>query len=184
MYFKQIPVGPMGNLSYLIGDEASKEAAVVDPGFDSALIKKTAAQDGFVIKKVLLTHAHYDHSDAVKDFDCQVYVHANEDFDGENIIDNQEIMIGGVRVKVIETPGHTKGGVCFLVENRLITGDTLFVNGFGRTDFPGGDLETLKESLNKLMQLPEDTIVYPGHDYGGAESTIEKEKQSVTNAFG
>lgn len=191
MIFKQIPVGIMQNFSYLIGDEKTKEAAVVDPGWEIDKILQVAKKHELNIKMILLTHADYDHINGVKDIvnaaDATVYVHKEEGDEikklGINKIkilnDNDEINIGKIKVKVIHTPGHTPGSVCFLAENKLITGDTLFVENIGRVDKPNGDAKKMADSLNKLKKLDESIEVYPGHDYGSKPySTIGYEKKN------
>lgn len=191
MIFEQIPVGIMQNFSYLIGDEKTKEAAVVDPGWEIDKILQVAKKHELNIKMILLTHADYDHINGVKDIvnaaDATVYVHKEERDEikklGINKIkilnDNDEINIGKIKVKVIHTPGHTPGSVCFLAENKLITGDTLFVENIGRVDKPNGDAKKMADSLNKLKKLDESIEVYPGHDYGSKPySTIGYEKKN------
>lgn len=191
MIFEQIPAGIMQNFSYLIADEKTKEAAIVDPGWDAGRILEIAKRHDAAIKSILLTHSHYDHSHDVKKIadatDATVYVH-KEEIDEikskginkiEIIEDGDEISVGKVKIKVIHTPGHTPGSVCFLVDNKkLITGDTLFVENIGRVDLPGGDARIMSESLKKLKKLNDAIEVYPGHDYGSKKSsTIGYEKK-------
>ena len=167
MIFEQIPIGPMQNFSYLIADEESKEAAVVDPGWEIEKISEIAKKHDLNIKFILITHSHYDHIDKVKEIadatDATVYVH-KEDLDEiknkgvdkiKTIGENDEIYVGKIKVKVLHTPGHSPGSVCYLVGNKLITGDTLFVENIGRTDLPGGDPRVIAESLKKLKKLDE-----------------------------
>ncbi len=191
MVFEQIPVGMMQNFSYIIGDEKSKEAAIVDPGWEVDKILELAKKHELNIKIILLTHTHHDHSNGVKkiadDTDATVYVHEEESDEikklGINKIktikDNDTINIGRIKVKVIHTPGHTPGSVCFLIDNKkLITGDTLFVENIGRVDLPEGDAKIITESLKKLKKLNDNIEVYPGHDYGSKQSsTIGYEKK-------
>ena len=190
MIFEQIPIGPMQNFSYLIGDEDSKEAAIVDPGWEIEKISEIAKKHDLNIKFILITHSHYDHIDKVKEMadatGAVVYVH-KEDLDEiknkgvdkiKTIGENDEIYVGKIKVKVLHTPGHSPGSVCYLVENKLITGDTLFVENIGRTDLPGGDPRVIAESLKKLKKLDEKIEVYPGHDYGSVpHSSIAHEKK-------
>ena len=190
MIFEQIPIGPMQNFSYLIADEESKEAAVVDPGWEIKKISEIAKKHDLNIKFILITHSHYDHIDKVKEMadatGAVVYVH-KEDLDEiknkgvdkiKTIGENDEIYVGKIKVKVLHTPGHSPGSVCYLVENKLITGDTLFVENIGRTDLPGGDPRVIAESLKKLKKLDEKIEVYPGHDYGSVpHSSIAHEKK-------
>ena len=191
MIFSQIPVGIMQNFSYIIADKESKEAAVVDPGWEINKILETAKKYDLNIKKILMTHTHYDHAKELKKIvdatDAIVYVHKEEINEIKKlninkikaINDNDIINIGKIKVKVLHTPGHTPGSVCFLINNKkLITGDTLFVEGIGRTDL-GGDMETMFNSLQKLKKLNENIEVWPGHNYGSkTNSTIGYEKRN------
>ncbi|MBI2558597.1 MBL fold metallo-hydrolase [Candidatus Woesearchaeota archaeon] len=194
MFFKQIQVGPMQNFSYIIGDENSREAAVVDAGWEIEKLIDIANKEKLKINKVLLTHSHYDHVQKVNELSektsAVVYFH---ELDSESINksiknsgikiiklkNNDEIKIGSLKIKVIHTPGHTPGAICLLVENKLLTGDTLFVNAIGRTDLAGGDAIKLFESLQKLKKLGDNVEVYPGHNYGEIQfSTIGREKKT------
>jgi len=191
MIFEQIPVGNMQNFSYLIGDEDSKEGAIVDPAWENGKILNITSKHDLDIKFILITHSHYDHIDGVREMvdatGAVVYVH-KEDADGikergvdkiKTIDENDEIKIGKVKVKVMHTPGHSPGSVCYLFGNKIITGDMLFVEAVGRVDLPGGDIETMFNSLQKLKKLDENIEVYPGHDYGSIKhSTIVHEKRN------
>ena len=191
MIFEQIPVGQMQNFSYLIGDEDSKEAAIVDPGWEVDKIINTASRYDLGIKFILITHSHYDHVDGVKEMvnatDASVYVHEKDKGEVisrgikeiEPLKDGAEINIGKIKVKVLHTPGHSPGSVCYLLDNKMITGDMLFVEGIGRIDLPGGDIESMYNSLQRLKELDEKIEVYPGHDYGSRKSsTIAYEKKN------
>jgi len=190
MIFEQIPVGQIQNFSYLIGDETTKEAAVVDPGWEVDKILNTAKKQDLNVKIILVTHTDYDHINAVKDIvnatDAIVYVHKEEENEIKKlgvekiktINDNDKFNIGKIKVKVLHTPGHTPGSVCYLLENKLITGDTLFVGNIGRTDRPMADPRKMKASLERLKKLNDNIEVYPGHDYGSKpHSTIGHEKK-------
>ena len=189
MIFEQIPVGQMQNFSYLIGD--SKEAAVVDPGWEIDKILSIAKKHDLDVKYILITHSHYDHIDKVKEMadatDATVYVHKEDADEIKNrgvdkiktIKENDEITIGKMKIKVLHTPGHSPGSVCYLVDNKLITGDTLFGEAVGRVDLPGGNIGHLFNSLQRLKKLDENIEVYPGHDYGSIpHSTISHEKEN------
>ena len=194
MFFKQIHVGPMQNFSYLIGDEKSKECAVVDAGWDVDKLIDIAGKEKLNINKIILTHSHYDHAQKVDELASKtnaiVYFHEDDFNEIGRVIknpnikihklkDNDEIKIGKIKIKVIHTPGHTPGAICLLIENKLLTGDTLFVNAIGRTDLAGGDSLQLFESLQKLKKLDDKIEVYPGHDYGEIPfSTIGGEKKT------
>ena len=194
MFFKQVNVGPMQNFSYIIGDEKSKEAAVVDAGWEADKLIDICNKKKLKITKIILTHSHYDHAQKVDELASKtnaiVYFHEDDFNEIRRIIknpnikihklkDNDEIKIGKIKIKVIHTPGHTPGAICLLIENKLLTGDTLFVNAIGRTDLAGGDSLQLFESLQKLKKLDDKIEVYPGHDYGEIPfSTIGGEKKT------
>ena len=179
MIFRQLEIGEMQNFCYIIGDDS--ELAVVDPGWDVEKIKAEGK-----INKVILTHTHFDHIDALAELGTvTVYVHELEAHNvpaGKNkVISVKEgdiIKVGKVKLKVLHTPGHTEGGICLLVENKLITGDTLFVETIGRTDLRDSNPIDMNDSLRRLSKLPDNTEVWPGHDYGiKKHSTIGYEKE-------
>ncbi len=194
IYFKQLELGPMQNFIYLLGDPASREAAVVDPGWEVPQILKIAEQDGYRLTSALVTHHHFDHvmglEELLKGADLPVYVHRE---DAPFLIvspssltlteDGETIRVGRLPITALHTPGHTPGSQCFLVRGRVLTGDTMFIKACGRTDLPGGDPEQLYESLmHKLGALDEATILCPGHNYAEVPtSTIGDEKR--TNPF-
>ena len=164
IFFKQIQVGPMQNFSYIIGDKNTKEAAVVDAGWDIDKIIDISKKENLQIKKIILTHSHYDHTQKVSELaektNAAVYFHEDDCNEIKKTIrnsaikiiklkNNDEINVGNIKIKIIHTPGHTPGAICLLVENKLLTGDTLFVNAIGRTDLVGGDSIKLFESLQK-----------------------------------
>lgn len=198
MKIKRIPAGIYAANCYILIDEDTKEAAVIDPGGDADDIIKAVNDEGVVVKYILLTHGHTDHTGGAeeikREYNAPIYI-SKEDYNmieegqymyGEiagkidgYIEESETFEIGKLKIKFIHTPGHTPGGMCFLVNGVLFTGDTLFAGSIGRTDFAGGDFDTIIKSIkNKLMILPEDTNVLPGH---GAESTIGREK--VHNPF-
>jgi len=189
MIFKQFRVGPMENFNYVIGDESTKEAALVDPSWEVPKLLRYAEEHRLKIKHILLTHTHADHiqglKEAVAKTGAAVYVHPQEAAAAKNmgvrvkgVDEGSSFSIGSLPVKVLHTPGHTPGAVCYLINNKLITGDTLFVEAVGRTDLPGGNAADLFESLQRLKKLKDDIEIYPGHDYGSApSSTIGKEQE-------
>lgn len=184
----------MQNFSYIIGDKNSKEAVVVDAGWEADKLIEIAKKENLQIKKIILTHSHYDHIQKVDELasktNAEVYFHEDDYNEIKSIIknpnikihklkNNDEIYVGKIKIKVIHTPGHTPGAICLLAGNKLITGDTLFVNAIGRTDLAGGDSLKLFESLQKLKKLDDKIEVYPGHDYGDIPfSTIGGEKKA------
>ena len=194
MFFKQVHVGPMQNFSYIIGDEINKEAAVVDVGWEVDKLISICEKEKLKINKIILTHSHYDHTQKVDELaskmNSTIYFHEDDYNEIKRVIknpnikivklkNNDEIKVGNIKIKVIHTPGHSPGAICLLFENKLLTGDTLFVNAIGRTDLQGGDSIQLFESLQKLKKLNDDVEIYPGHDYGEIPfSTIGGEKKT------
>lgn len=194
MFFRQVQVGPMQNFSYVIGDEKTKEAAVVDSGWEIDKLIDIANKEKLKLTKIILTHSHYDHTQKVDELasktNAAVCFHEEDSNEIRRLIknpnikihklkNNDEIKIGGIKIKVIHTPGHSPGAICLLLDKKLITGDTLFVNAIGRTDLAGGDAIKLFESLQKLKKLDDSIEVYPGHDYGDVPfSTIGNEKKN------
>ncbi|MFH1830912.1 MAG: MBL fold metallo-hydrolase [Pseudomonadota bacterium] len=179
---KQLHVGPMLNFAYLVGDDKAKACATIDPGWDANAILNAANDAGWKIEKILLTHTHFDHIGVLRDIaaktDATIYVHKDEAGDISKNLPVKEtedgtlIELGSTKIKCIHTPGHTPGSQCFLVKNSIFTGDTLFVDGCGRVDLPGSDPKQMMASLKTLASLDPKTKVWPGHDYGGTESTI------------
>jgi glyoxylase-like metal-dependent hydrolase (beta-lactamase superfamily II) len=191
LLIKQLELGPMQNYIYFIGNEDTKEVVVVDPAWDVDKIIDYAKENNYQIKGALITHGHPDHTNGInallKNFDIPVYVSRHEAFFykpiGENIKevdDDFSINLGEVKIDFIHTPGHTPGSQCFLCDGNLISGDTLFLDGCGRCDLPGGDAETMFDSIaNKLLKLPNSTVIYPGHNYHHLHcDTLENQKHS------
>jgi len=183
--FIQIKVGYMENFSYIVGDEATRLAAVVDPGFDVERILELSERSGLKIKYIILTHEHMDHAQGGGELadktGAKIVAHEKVALKKDVAVRDGDVLnLGGLKIDVIHTPGHTPGSICLLVDKKLITGDTLFVGGCGRVDLPGGSAEELYHSLfDRLMMLEEDVAVYPGHDYGPKPySTIGYEKKT------
>lgn len=199
MLIKNIVVGPLDVNCFIIADDASKKAIVVDPGDEPDRIMDIIKNNDFVVEYIICTHGHFDHvgavSDLKKETNAKVLIHKDEleiysaakdmaafwgydldplpDPDGL-VKDGEDITVGDLSFKVFHTPGHSPGGICLYSEGIVITGDTLFAGSVGRTDFYGGDIELLKKSFKRLMALPENTRVLPGH---GPETTIGREKR-------
>jgi len=185
MFFRQVQKHG-DNFSYIIADEITREAAVVDPSFNAGAIIRLLKAENLKLKYVINTHSHSDHTAGNAElrsmFNAKIVVHKVSKTNAEVQVDDGDIIkIGSIPVKVIHTPGHTLDGICLLVDNqKLLTGDTLFVGECGRTDLPGGNSQQLYDSLfNKIRMLNDDLEMYPGHDYGPKpSSTIGEEKRS------
>lgn len=193
--------GQMANFMYLLGDPESRQALIVDPAWDVESLLAVARQDDYKIVGALVTHYHPDHvggdlwgvqvegvTRLLETEAVPLYVNKNEaeglkqvtgvaDNDLKKVDDGDSLELGALSIGFLHTPGHTPGSQCFLVGDRLVAGDTLFVQGCGRVDLPGGDPEQMYYSLTqKLAKLPPETILYPGHHYGPTEtSTIGDE---------
>jgi hydroxyacylglutathione hydrolase len=184
MFFKQVKHHG-DNFSYIVADEDTKEAAVVDPSFNADAIVAIAKDQNLKVKYVINTHDHTDHTAGNEEvrsaFGAKIVTHQLSRVRKDvGVVDGDTIKLGKVVIKVIHTPGHTSDGICLLVDNKLLTGDTLFVGECGRTDLPGGDSESMYNSLfQKLMKLDDAVEVYPGHDYGPKDhSTIGAERRT------
>ena len=185
MFFKQIQQHS-DNFSYIIADEDTKEAAVIDSSFNADEIIKVIKTQNLQLKYVISTHGHSDHTagntELVSIFGAKVVAHKQFKTHNDIPVDDGDMLnVGKISIKIIYTPGHTTDSICLLVDNqKLLTGDTLFVGECGRTDFPGGNSKSMYESLfSKLLKLNDTVEVYPGHDYGlKPSSTIGEEKKS------
>jgi hydroxyacylglutathione hydrolase len=204
MEVRQIKVNPMDVFCYIIGDAATKTCALLDPAFETDRILDEVAKDGYQVTHVINTHHHSDHTAGnaaiVAATGAKILIHR---LDGEILTgsksgafsemmggqgspepdilleDNDTIEIGEQSLKVLHTPGHSQGGISLYTPGHVFTGDTLFVGAVGRTDFPGCSMAQLVKSIQeRIYTLPEDTIVWPGHDYGPAPHTTVKTEQS------
>lgn len=203
MLIKKFVVGPLESNCFIIADDGSKECFIVDPGDEPDRILDFIQENGFKVKFIVCTHAHFDHvgavSDIKKDTGAKIVVHADDleiyrktreqgaswgfELDEQPepdmfVSEGDRIEIGDLKFEILHTPGHSPGGICIYGEGILITGDTLFAGSVGRTDFYGGDLRDLKKSFKRLISLPAGVKVLPGH---GPESTIAREK--IENFF-
>jgi len=202
MILDMMLTGPLDVNCYFIGDAKSREIAIIDPGGNSQEILHHVSKADYKITCIINTHCHFDHvgavSELVQTLDIDYLIHPEEIFNHQNIVQQahlfgiifselpkpakflnhgDRLLIGNVNIDVIWTPGHSPGGICLYCENsnELITGDSLFHESIGRTDLPGGNTEMLLESIhNKLLSLPDETKVFPGH---GNTTTIKHEKQ-------
>ena len=193
-------VGPLASNCYLVGDEATKEGIIIDPADEAENILLSVEELGLTIRAIILTHGHPDHLAALKNVkeatSAEIMVHRDDaEYHRQGALalafgfycptpphpdkllsDGDSLKIGNLSFEVIHTPGHTPGGICLLGHSILFSGDTLFNYGIGRFDLPGGDYEQLLKSLqSRLMSLPDETVIYPGH---GPQTTIGVERQN------
>jgi glyoxylase-like metal-dependent hydrolase (beta-lactamase superfamily II) len=203
MFIEQRQVGNMAVFSYLVGDENSGEALVIDPAADTEGIINLAKKHNVRISAIVNTHGHVDHiggnADMKKLTGADVIIH-EDDADmllhtplellqmfgakqsppaDRTVLDGDIIQTGEVKLRVIHTPGHSPGSIVLFMEGYAFTGDTLFVEAVGRTDLPGGSGEIMFTSIKrKLLPLPDETVVFPGHNYGrSVSSTMGHEKK-------
>lgn len=165
------------NYTYIVIDEKSKECVIIDPAWEIDKIINYINNRNLEVKGIFLTHSHYDHvnlvDNLIKSYNCSIFVGMEEieyyNFICDNvypILDLQIINLGSIKVKCIYTPGHTKGSYCFLINNNLFTGDTLFIEGCGNCNEKGGEPAELFRSLKKLKVLVKDEcLIYPGHAF-------------------
>jgi glyoxylase-like metal-dependent hydrolase (beta-lactamase superfamily II) len=199
--FKILEVGPFASNCYVVGSEAGKEGMIIDPGDDARRILQQVKGLGLDIKNIVLTHAHIDHigglTETAEATGAQVCAHRGDAMYLEQrplrgtltglpypdipavdrwLNGGDSLDIGDLHFLVLHTPGHSQGCICLLGHGVLFSGDTLFNYGIGRTDLPGGNYSQLMNSIHtKLMVLPDNTVVYPGH---GPETTIGAERRS------
>jgi len=175
------------NFGYVLADEKTKQAALVDPSYDPELLVRCAGEEGYTVRYVLTTHDHGDHTNgnarAKELTGAKIVMHADGRGDADlRVSDGDTILVGGLSVKVIHTPGHNPSHTCYYVEDEneraVFTGDTLFVGKVGGTDFGEGARLEYESLHGKLLRLPDDTRVLPGHDVGvQPESTIAYERK-------
>lgn len=200
MILKPLVVGPLASNCYIVGDEATKVGVIIDPADEAENILRSVEELGLTIRFIILTHGHPDHIAALKEVKevtgAEIMVHTDDaEYHRQGTLalafgfycptppppdkllkDGDSIDIGELHFKVIHTPGHTPGGICLLGHGVLFSGDTLFNYGIGRFDLPGGDYAQLLNSLqSRLMALPDETVVYPGH---GPQTTIGAERRN------
>ena len=191
LLIQQYEIGPLNNFLYLLGDPETKEMAVIDPAWDVDFLVRESKRLGYKITKVFLTHAHPDHVNGLDKllslYPVPVYISKYElpalrpEAKGlVDVTDQDKLTLGKITFDILHTPGHTPGCQCFLAQGQLISGDTLFIDGCGRCDLKGSDPKIMYNSLyNILMKLPDETVVYPGHNYGNTPTdTIGHQKQT------
>ena len=200
MIIKKLEVGPIMANCFILGCEDTREAVVIDPGDDPDRILMTLAKEKLTVKYLIDTHGHFDHVGANRRMKevtgAELAIHPDDvpmlaqlarsaasfGLSAENspepdllLNEGDSVSFGNISLKVIHTPGHSRGGICLYTPGHLFAGDTLFAGSIGRTDLPGGDYDTLIASIKqKLLNLPDDTRVYTGH---GPETTIANEKR-------
>jgi hydroxyacylglutathione hydrolase len=185
MFFRQTQYRG-DNFSYIVADEVSREAAVVDSSYNATALIRLIQDENFTLKYIINTHGHSDHTadnmELRSALGGQIVAHKLSRAQVDLKVENGELLkVGNVAINVLYTPGHTPDSICLLVNGKkLLTGDTLFIDECGRVDLPGGSAEQLYDSLfNKLMQLDDTIEVYPGHDYGSKPfSTIGEQRRT------
>ena len=185
MFFEQHVIGAMQNFGYVIGDPATKVAAVVDPSFDARILQKVAGENGYAIAFIFDTHHHPDHvfdnERLANGTGAKVAAHRLSNVRKDLVLeDGMVVKVGELKVKVVHTPGHSPDSCCYLVAGHAFTGDCLFVGDCGRVDLPGSSVEQMYDSLfNNVRKMEDDLIVCPGHHYGKSRtSTIGEEKRT------
>jgi len=187
VFVKQFLTGGDRNFGYLVADESTKLAVIVDPSYSPKLIYDFAKDNGYEIKYIFNTHNHYDHTNGnnvIKKLTgiCPLLIGDKDSKSGIIISDGSHFPLGDLNIKIIHTPGHTNDSICIYIGDAVFTGDTLFVGKVGGTDFGANAHAEYNSLFNKILKLPDSTRVFPGHNYGILpESTISNEKE--TNPF-
>ena len=206
LYLEQLLVGPMDNFIYLVGSKSTREVAIIDPAWDIDALLTHIKEKDLKLTSVLVTHYHPDHigggmgghsiegiAELLEKDPVKIFVHKLEaegvkkvtgvsDIDLNIVESGDHLTVGENDIEFLHTPGHTPGSQCFKVNNNLVSGDTLFVQGCGRVDLPGSNSEDMFHSLQKLSALPNETILYPGHNYS-AEPYESMERVKEINTY-
>lgn len=185
-----LPLGDYQTNCYIVHEENSTDCLIIDPGYEPETLSSYLEEKGLTPEAILLTHCHFDHVGAVKDlaaqYDCKVFLDKKELamppmltngplYYTDGYGDGDTLTLAGIPIQVLETPGHTPGSVCLIMEDTLFSGDTLFAGSCGRTDLPCGDARAMRDSLRRLAALSENYRVCPGH---GPSSTLNREKKT------
>lgn len=185
-----LPLGDYQTNCYIVHEENSTDCLIIDPGYEPEIISSYLEEKSLTPEAILLTHCHFDHVGAVKDlaaqYDCKVFLDKKELamppmltngplYYTDGYGDGDTLTLAGIPIQVLETPGHTPGSVCLIMEDTLFSGDTLFAGSCGRTDLPCGDARAMRDSLRRLAALSENYRVCPGH---GPSSTLNREKKT------
>lgn len=197
----------MVNFVYAVGDRNSGQCVLVDPAYAVSELVALVAADGMTVTGVLATHYHPDHvggsmmgytiegiAELLEVVDCPIHVHRDEtewiakstDVPAGHLSGHESgdvVTVGSIDISLVHTPGHTPGSQCFFVDDRLIAGDTLFLDGCGRTDLPGSDPAKMAESLRRLAEVPDSTILFPGHRYSIASSATMAAVKETNQVF-
>jgi len=186
MIVRQIPVGPMANFVYLVVEEASGEAMVIDSGWEIGPIEAAVRDTGARVRFVVATHEHFDHVSTIPELasklGAKVVAHENSPIECDlRVRDGEELKLGGKRVRILFTPGHTEDSICLYDGKEVFTGDVLFVGAIGK--FEEERAEAMYKSLHEvILKLPPSIIMYPGHDYGEVPCRTLGEER-VANPF-
>jgi len=185
MKVHQLEVGNMQNFTYVLEDEETKDAVIVDPSWDLDLVIETLERNSLKAKYVINTHHHFDHTignDAiVKHTKSKILQHESSTLKNDiRLSDGEKIKFGNSELTVVHTPGHSKDSICLVGDGKVFSGDALFVGNCGRVDLPGGSAKELYHSLFDIIcKLDDNLVLYPGHNYGSSpNSTIGKEKKT------
>lgn len=202
LIIEQIEIGPMQNYTYIVGSKETREVAIVDPAWDIKGLLDHLEERDYKLTAALATHYHPDHvggsmgghsiegvAELMNLNPVKVYANKHEadgvkkvtelsDSDIAKVESGDTLKIGNIEVEFLHTPGHTPGSQCFRIKNTLVAGDTLFINGCGRVDLPGSNSDDMFASMRKLAELPDDTLLLPGHNYGHVpNATMGETKQ-------
>jgi hydroxyacylglutathione hydrolase len=189
LILEQIQIGPMENFTYVIGCQRTREVVIVDPAWDIKSLTDILNERDYKLTAALATHYHPDHcggtygqnnvegvAELMAENPVKVYAHKLEadglkkvtgisDSDIAKVESGDTLKVGDIEIEFLHTPGHTPGSQCFRIKQTLVSGDTLFINGCGRVDLPGSDVDDMYHSVQKLAALPDDTLLLPGHNY-------------------